>query len=101
VIPPSIRAAMTRTSLLFIGYSLADWDFRVIFRGLVKAAGPNQRRVSITVQLAPGSKSSSQEQVQSYLDQYFQEDKMTVYWGTARDFTQELRSRWEEFSKTR
>ena len=22
---------MTRTSLLFIGYSLADWDFRVIF----------------------------------------------------------------------
>jgi hypothetical protein len=101
VIPPSIRAAMTRTSLLFIGYSLADWNFRVIYRGLVKTVGANQRRVSITVQLAPGSKSSSQEQVQNYLNQYFEGDKMTVYWGTAQEFTTELRDRWENFSKSR
>jgi SIR2-like protein len=99
VIPPAIRAAMTRTSLLFIGYSLADWDFRVIFRGLLKTIGTNQQRVSITVQLAPGSKTSSQEEVQGYLDRYFEKDKMTVYWGTAREFTSELRSRWETFSK--
>src|SRR5215212_9184564 len=34
LLPPEITMALTTTSLLFIGYSLADWNFRVLFRGL-------------------------------------------------------------------
>ena len=41
------------TSLLFIGYRLADWDFRVLHRGLVMAGEPSLRRLSVTVQLKP------------------------------------------------
>ncbi|SRR6266487_3254088 len=101
IIPPRIQEALTNSSLLFIGYSLADWDFRVIYRGLIMSMARSQRRVSITVQLPPSSKSSSQEQVQGYLDDYFEKDEMRVYWGTAREFAQELRTRWETFSNSR
>lgn len=35
LIPARIRRAFRETSLLFLGYKLADWDFRVLFRSLV------------------------------------------------------------------
>ena len=51
LLPPRIQRAMAEASLLFVGYSLADWDFRVIFRGLVTSTERALRRISITVQL--------------------------------------------------
>jgi hypothetical protein len=51
LLPPRIQAALTGASLLFIGYSPADWDFRVLFRGLVMSKESSLRRLSITVQL--------------------------------------------------
>jgi hypothetical protein len=100
LVPPRIQEALTSSSLLFIGYSLADWDFRVLFRGLVMAMEQSQRRISITVQLPPGSNKSSQKQVQKYLDDYFGKYEMKVYWGTANKFAKELRSRWQKFSNS-
>ena len=38
LLPHQIRRALAGTSLFFVGYALADWDFRVIHRGLVMAA---------------------------------------------------------------
>ena len=32
LLPPRIQEAFTDTSLLFLGYRIADWDFRVLFR---------------------------------------------------------------------
>ena len=37
LLPHQIQRALAGTSLLFVGYRLADWDFRVIHRGLVAA----------------------------------------------------------------
>jgi WD40 repeat protein len=53
LIPPRIQHALVATQLLFIGYSLGDMNFRVIFRGLVEATKKNMRRVSIAVQTPP------------------------------------------------
>ena len=33
--PPRIQRAMTGASLVFIGYGLREWTFRVLYRGLV------------------------------------------------------------------
>jgi hypothetical protein len=98
IIPPRILEAFTGSSLLFIGYSLADWDFRVLFQGLVNATDPNLRRISVTVQLPP-----TQKDLQEYQEKYFGEMSkgMRVYWGTAKEFVSELKERWDKFIKQR
>jgi hypothetical protein len=101
LLPPRIQRALTGASLLFIGYSLADWSFRVLFRGLVTSTEPSLRRISVTVQLPPvptDAPEAMHQQVQNYLDAYFDRIDMRVYWGTARKFSAELRRRWEGFS---
>ena len=51
LLPHQIQRALAGSSLLFIGYRLADWNFRVIHRGLVMAGESSLRRLSVTVQL--------------------------------------------------
>jgi len=101
LLPPRIQEALTGASLLFIGYKLADWDFRVLFRGLVMSTEPSLRRISVTVQLLPvpsDAPEATKKRVQKYLDKYFNKMDVRVYWGTAREFSAELRERWEESS---
>jgi hypothetical protein len=93
MLPPKIQEALAGTSLLFIGYSLKDWDFRVIFRGIVISGEASLRRISVAVQLPP-----AEQEMQKYLDEYFGNIGMRVYWGTAEEFATELRERWEAFS---
>lgn len=96
MLPPRIQEALAGTSLMFIGYRLADWSFRVLFRGLVTATESSLRRISVTVQLppvSPNAPGSAHQRVQKYLDEYFSRIDMRVYWGTAREFIAELRHR--------
>ena len=51
IIPHLVERALASASLLFVGYSLADWNFRVLFRGIMKAVESSLRRTNITVQL--------------------------------------------------
>ena len=101
ITPGRIMQALTETTLLFIGYSLRDWTFRVLWRGLV-ASRPNMRYLSIAIQLPPDPNAHSdeeQKEAQDFLDRYF--DKLfdvRVYWGTAREFAADLSKRWEEQS---
>jgi hypothetical protein len=57
--------------------------------------------MSVTVQLLPvpvDAPKSTRQQAQKYLDKYFDKMEVQVYWGTAREFSAELRKRWKEFS---
>jgi len=99
IIPPRIREAITDSSLLFIGYSLMDWNFRVLFRSLITTLDDRDRVVSFTVQVPKETKTSSLDQVQEYLKEYFENYKMDVYWGTAREFAKDLHDHWQDYSK--
>jgi|SRR4051794_38067082 len=90
LLPHHIQRALAGTSLLFIGYRLADWDFRVIHRGLVAASEASLRRLSVTVQL------SASEAARDYLDKYFNALKLRVYWGSATEFVAALSHRWND-----
>jgi hypothetical protein len=92
LLPHQIQRALAGTSLLFVGYRLSDWDFRVIHRGLVMAGEQSLRRLSVTVQLPRA------DPARTYLDKYFGAMKVRVYWGSAGDFMHELRARWRAFS---
>jgi hypothetical protein len=98
LLPARIQEALTGASLLFVGYRLADWDFRVIFRGLVTAMESSLRRISVAVQLPPPEEGVDIG-AQKYLTEYFEDIHVRVYWGTAREFVVELRDRWEKFRK--
>jgi hypothetical protein len=98
LIPKRIRRAFTETSLLFIGYQLADWNFRVIFRSLISYLEISTRASHVSVQLVPISDNATDEQktkARDYLDNYFDKLEVNVFWGTGREFVSDLRKQWE------
>lgn len=95
MLPTSILAALTRRPLLFIGYSLQDWTFRVLFHGLLKAVPGINRRRHVSVQLAPSLASTKADvlEVQRQLARYYEDWRISIFWGTAEEFCRELRRR--------
>jgi hypothetical protein len=100
LLPPCIREAFTDSSLLFLGYRIADWDFHVLFRILAEFLKRYQRK-HYSVQLVPGGdvSESRKEKALEYLDDYFAELDIRVYWQDCCEFAEELRARWEAFNR--
>jgi hypothetical protein len=99
-LPDPITRALASTSLLFMGYSLADWNFRVLFRGLINLAEGNANFPSVAVQLPQNV--PHPEDALEYLRQYLEkihDVKVNVYWGDAKEFAKELRMRWKNSDK--
>jgi len=100
LLPPEIISALTANPLLFLGYSLSDWNFRVLFRGLLSSLS-NLGYFTVAVQLPPDDLTGEElKRALNYLDQYYaniQHIKVRVYWGNAQQFAKELRERWETF----
>jgi hypothetical protein len=95
-LPTPVLDALTKP-LLFIGYSLQDWTFRAIFHGLLRTIADVRRRRHVSVQLLPPLHTSTEalNRAELYLNRYFNEWKVSVYWGTAQAFCTELRGRLE------
>jgi hypothetical protein len=99
LLPPVIQSALMSKMLLFVGYGLADWTFRVIFRGLLSTRPPWAGHSHVSVQLPPSSSGALDERparIQEYLGRYFGEQNISICWKAARDFSAELRRRWDE-----
>jgi hypothetical protein len=86
-IPPSVKNALTAQSLLFLGYSLDDSDFRFVLQG-IKSFGKSvlHSNLHVAVLLGPGLEPESTEGE-------FAQDNISIYWGAARGFLDELRAR--------
>ena len=92
VLPSAVRDALTKQTLLFLGYELDDWDFRVLFQG-IKTFGGNARmrkRPHVGVQLNPEVQAIEPESAQEYLESYFGDDNVTIYWGRLEKFCEQL-----------
>jgi hypothetical protein len=91
-----VGQALADSSLLLLGYTLQGWDFRVLFRGLIKSKRASRRLLSLSIQLTPGEEEGIQdpEDAQEYLEDYFGKANFDIYWGSAQSFTQELWERW-------
>lgn len=97
VIPPAIAKALTQTTLLFLGYRLADWNFRVVLRSLSRFLESGLRRRSFAVMLPPTTAGEANPEVEkyqeAYLTTYYDRLNVTVYWGTIKEFFKELKER--------
>lgn len=104
MLPYQIYTALNSTSLLFVGYSLRDINFRFIFRSLMhllgEGLGSGLQLPSIAVQLPSGFTQERKEQALRYLDEYTKNMfKVRVYWGDVNKFAKDLREHWESFEK--
>ena len=92
ILPFTIREALVDNSLLLLGYDLQDWDFRVLFRGLITAKRGTRRGMNIAIQLEPKSRKYLSE-AKRYLRDYFDDLQFKVYWGNPEGFLSDLSSK--------
>jgi hypothetical protein len=97
VVPQRIQQSLTETSVLFIGYGLADWNFRVLLRSLSRFIEKGLGRTHVAVMIPPTIANSEvqQQKAQNYLSTYYEDIDVKICWATATDFCSELRTRWE------
>ncbi|MEO8130021.1 MAG: CHAT domain-containing protein, partial [Bryobacteraceae bacterium] len=94
LMPPVVSDALVDNSLLFLGFALDDWKFRVLFRMIQAKDGKELLRKynHVGVQLDPGETTiANARRAKKYLERYFLNSKIDIYWGTATDFLRELK----------
>ncbi len=98
LLPRNIETALTNTLVLFLGYGLADWNFRVLLQGLSRFMEKGLGQTHIAVMLPPGKRNSEVEKqkIQKYLTAYYQKIDVKVFWGTVEEFCEELGRRWHK-----
>jgi len=100
LIPSSVRRALADTALLFLGFQMDDWDFRVLFRSILSQQGGSRRDryAHIAAQIEPEEgRILEPERARRYLENYFAKGAdISLYWGSPEDFIKELTSRWSE-----
>jgi hypothetical protein len=96
-IPAVVRRALVDTALLFLGFRLDDWDFRVLFRSLMAQGGRDRGSdyAHVAVQIDPeDGRYLDPEGTKRHLQRYFQDTYISIYWGYVDDFARELFERW-------
>jgi hypothetical protein len=99
-IPSSVLKALAGTSLLLLGYQVYDWEFRILFRGIIRAMNDSRANnsnvaESILMQIEPGQGHADPGRVKEYLIKYFDQSRFKVYWGDVTGCTRELWQLWK------
>lgn len=83
-IPACVTLALTGKALVLLGYRTSNWDFRVLFKGLIQATGESRNKLtpkSICVQLEPAAEAPQPDAIKQYLSQLFEQAHFSVYWS--------------------
>ena len=97
-IPSVVQRALADMSRLFLGFEMDGWDFRVLFRSIMNLEGPNRKRkrrqppIHAGVQIDPDEGRIIEiEGARRYLESYFEDADIHIYWGSVDDFARDLR----------
>jgi SIR2-like domain len=93
LIPGVVRRALADTALLFLGFRLEEWNFRVLFRSIMSQEGGGRRAryAHVAAQLDPEEgRILEPERARKYLESYFHDSRISIYWGNVEDFAKEL-----------
>lgn len=98
-IPLRLREALAESSLILLGYRLQDWDFRILFRGIINSRFSNLRPFGLIIQIKPEDTGIvNVQEVRRYLTEYFEPAQFKVEWNSADEF---IRRMWEEWNQWR
>jgi len=99
IMPAYLQQAIAKSSLLLLGYRLRDWEFRVLFRGLIRPSTLREFNLAIQMDLNRQSDRSTAEQIRAYLEKYFGSANFTVSWDSPQEFMSRLWSEWQEWRR--
>jgi hypothetical protein len=107
VIPLYLSGALADSSLILLGYRLHDWDFRVLFRGIIEAKPGAVRlrsakgRFGLAIQLDPMEQRGTinADEARHYLEKYFEPSMFIVEWDNVAGFIKRMYEKWNEWRK--
>ena len=91
LLPAYVHGQLRSKPLLFVGYSLRDWTFLVLFRTLLYGIAETQRRIHVSVQLDPRERAP--RRARDYLEKYFRSQRIQIFWSTASEFAEQVNNR--------
>jgi hypothetical protein len=112
-IPLSLRKALSESQLLLIGYRLSAWDFRVLFRLIMKYRQEGFSPRGMLIQLKNKENDQSNDKTMEnetsrdktkdyleYLGRYFGKKTFDIAWNNADNFILELWNQWNQQRKS-
>ena len=95
-VPTVVRRALSKSALVFIGFRLHDWNFRVLLQSLVwRGWTMDNTYRHVAVQIDPGEgQFQNPDMARRYLRRIIQIPKeLSIYWGDTASFLRDLRAR--------
>jgi hypothetical protein len=99
LIPKEVLTALINKSLLFVGFGINEWDFRILYRLLLNQEGNRTlaQYSHVAVQVTPSdTEFTNPKGVRNYLEDLMGHEplsKIRIYWGGVKDFFMELQER--------
>jgi len=97
VVPATVQAALARHSLLFVGYSLTDWNFHVLLRLLTSSLAmrsPQHLHISVQIPNSDLIAKDREDDAKQFIAGYLEPSNVRIHWGEAQPFLCELRDRY-------
>jgi len=100
IVPLKLRQALAESPLLLLGYQLWDWDFRVLFRFILKFRRDELSPRGMVIQIKQ-DKNKIGDVVRSleYLSHYFDKKQFDVEWTSTESFIQKLSDEWNSYRR--
>ncbi|HSV84975.1 MAG TPA: CHAT domain-containing protein [Levilinea sp.] len=100
LIPPIIGRALTDSALLFLGFQIDEWSFRILLRSFLSRDGADRLKTyaHVAAQIEPEEgRFIEPERARSILEKYLAINaSVSIFWGSADDFLQQL---WQELNQ--
>lgn len=96
LVPHVVRHTLANSSLMFLGFQLDDWSFRILFRLILGQEGGALRKrfPHAAVQVDPeGNLLIDPEEARRYLMDSYGGDDISLYWGGSDEFLRQLAPR--------
>lgn len=100
-IPLYLRKAVGGSQLVLIGFRLSDWDFRVLFRLMMKFRIDGFSPRGMLIQLQDKENDASHANAIEYLKRYFGRKSFDIEWSDSAHFVQELWNEWDSLRQDR
>jgi hypothetical protein len=102
IVPLKLRQALAESPLLLLGYQLRDWDFRVLFRFILRFRKEELSPRGMVIQLKPDKKRIGViEKALQYLSNYLDKKQFDVEWTDTESFIQKLWDEWDTYRQGR
>lgn len=96
ILPTYLRDKLANSALVMMGLNMSDWDFRVLFRGVLPLTIDSYRHPCVAIQLDPSQQESlvgekdALEAARCYLENYFQKSQFKLVLQDTTAFVHEL-----------